>query len=75
MAFFNAGPVQDVSFTLGAVAWEHRAAVDLSIRYMSEMTDDVGYIETVEIGGTLTGPVPTGEVRIDLHVKGENSNG
>ena len=75
VAFFNAGPVQDVSFTLGAIAWEHRAAVDLSLRYMSEITDDVGYIETVEIGGTLTGPVLTGEVRIDLHVKGENSNG
>ena len=52
-----------------------RVAFDLSIRYMSEVTDDVGYIETVEIGGTLTGPVLTGEVRIDLHVKGENSNG
>ncbi|AXL21864.1 LIC_12616 family protein [Megasphaera stantonii] len=75
VAFFNAGPVQDVSFTLGAVAWEHRAAVDLSVRYMSEMTDDVGYIETVEIDGTLTEPTSTPKMKIDLTVKGENSNG
>lgn len=71
VAFFNAGPVQDVSFTLGAVAWEHRAAVDLSIRYMSEMTDDVGIINEVEIAGTLTGPVISGEIIVDLDVKGD----
>ena len=71
VAFFNAGPVQDVSFTLGAVSWEHRAAVDLSIRYMSEMTDDVGIINEVEIAGTLTGPVISGEIIVDLDVKGD----
>ncbi len=71
VAFFNAGPVQDVSFTLGAVAWEHRAAVDLSVRYMSEITDDVGIINEVEIAGTLTGPVISGEIIVDLDVKGD----
>lgn len=75
MAFFNAGPVQDVSFTLGSVAWEHRAAVDLSVRYMSEITDDVSYINEVEMTGTLTGPVLSGEIIVNLDVKGENSNG
>lgn len=71
VAFFNAGPIQDVSFTLGAVAWEHRAAVDLSVRYMSEITDDVGIINEVEIAGTLTGPVISGEIIVDLDVKGD----
>ena len=70
VAFFNAGPIQDVSFTLGAVAWEHRAAVDLSIRYMSEMTDDVGYINEVNATGIMINSAE-GEHQTNINVKGD----
>ena len=70
VAFFNAGPVQDVSFTLGAVAWEHRAAVDLSIRYMSEITDDVGYINEVNATGIMINSAE-GEHQTNINVKGD----
>lgn len=69
VAFFDAGNVQDISFTLGNIAWEHRAAVDLSVRYMAEVLDDVGYINEVNAGGVLTGPVISGEVIVNLNIK------
>lgn len=70
VAFFDAGNVQDISFTLGGVAWEHRAAVDIRVRYMAEMLDDVGYIEEVHTEGVLTGPVLSGTVTTEIPIKG-----
>ena len=69
VAFFDAGNVQDISFTLGSVAWEHRAAVDIRARYMAAVQNDVGYIDEVHAGGVLTGPVISGEITVDLPIK------
>ena len=49
VAFYDAGPVQDITALLDGQTFEPRASVDLSIRYNSMITDDVGYIEEVDI--------------------------
>ena len=52
VAFLYADPVQDVTALLGNdQQYEPRAAVDLHCRFTSSVTDDVSYIETVEISG------------------------
>ena len=49
VAFYDSGPVQDITALLDNQIFEPRAAIDLSIRYNSMITDDVGYIEEVDI--------------------------
>ena len=51
LVMIEANPVQDISELLDDTTWETRASVDIMIRYTSTVTDDIGYIDTVEITG------------------------
>jgi hypothetical protein len=52
VAFLYADPVQDLTDLLGnEQQYEPRAAVDLHCRYTSQVIDNVGVIDTVEIHG------------------------
>ncbi len=52
VAFFDAGPVNDLTGLVDEQTFEPRAAVDLDIRYNSVVIDDVGVIEQVNIHKT-----------------------
>ena len=65
MAFFDSEPVQDITAALEAQTFEPRAAVDLSIRYTSLLTDDVGIVNEVSIAGK------TDQLAQPIDVKGE----
>lgn len=68
IAVYEAGDVSDISTVLDDLAYERRAACELSVRYDRSITDDVGYIDTAEIGGTLDSR-PERIIRVE--VKGE----
>lgn len=50
---FDVSDVTDVALLLNALATEPRASVDVSIRWVSDQTDDVGLIETVISNGAV----------------------
>lgn len=58
VAFFDAGPVNDLTGLVDKQTFEPRAAVDLDIRYNSVIADDVGYINEVNIDGNTGKPLP-----------------
>lgn len=58
IALFSVSPVTDVALLLNDLATEPRASVELSIRWVSDVTDDVGLIETVVATGSI-GPQNT----------------
>lgn len=58
IALFNASQVTDVALLLNDLATEPRASVELSLRWASDMTDNVGLIESVQIAGSV-GPENT----------------
>lgn len=68
MAVYDVGNVNDISTVLDSLAYEKRAAVDLSIRYDRTIEDDVGYIESVDIKENLD-KCPERIIKVD--VKGE----
>ena len=52
VAFLYADPIQDLTGLLGNdQQYEPRAAVDLHFRYTAIVTDEPGYIDTVEVHG------------------------
>ena len=52
VAFLYADPIQDLTGLLGNdQQYEPRAAVDLHFRYTAVVTDEPGYIDTVEVHG------------------------
>lgn len=63
IAVFDKSPVTDVAQLLGGLATEPRASIDLSIRWKSSLTDNVGLIETVHVDGEV-GPIGTANNRI-----------
>jgi hypothetical protein len=58
IALFDVSSVTDVAQLLNGLATEPRASVDFSIRWVSDQTDNVGLIETVNSNGTI-GPENT----------------
>lgn len=63
IALFDVSAVTDVAQLLNGLATEPRASVELSIRWVSDQTDDVGLIETVGVSGTI-GPENTAKNQI-----------
>lgn len=54
VAFLYADPVQDITTTLeNNQQFEPAAAVDIHCRFTAKTSDDVGYIDTVEITGEI----------------------
>jgi hypothetical protein len=52
VAFLYADPIQDLTGLEGNnQVYEPRAAVDLHFRYTAIVTDEPGYIDTVEVHG------------------------
>lgn len=47
IAFFDSGPVQDLTALLDGTTWETRAFLELSVRYNIVRHDRPGYIETI----------------------------
>lgn len=47
IAFFDAGPVQDLTALLDGTHWETRALTELSVRYNLVRRDRPGYIDTI----------------------------
>lgn len=72
ISVFSIGDVNDISTILDDLAYEKRAAVELSVRYDRAVTDDVGYIETVEVHEKID-DLP--ERIVEVKVKGEFENG
>lgn len=68
VSVYDVGNVNDISTVLDSLAYEKRAAVDLSIRYDRTIEDDVGYIESVDIKENLD---ERPERIINVDVKGE----
>ena len=63
IALFDVSSVTDVAQLLNGLATEPRASVDLSIRWVSDQTDNVGLIETVAVDGEI-GPENTAKNQI-----------
>lgn len=59
IAIVSAEPVQDISALLDNTVWETRASVDITIRFTSTVSDDVGYVDKVEITGKTSDSVTT----------------
>lgn len=68
LAVYEAGDVSDISTVLDDLAYERRAACELSVRYDRMIEDDVGYIDTAEITEKLDDQ-PERIIRVE--VKGE----
>jgi len=58
IAVFSLSTVTDVALLLNDLATEPRASVELSLRWVSDLTDDVGLIEAVDVNGSI-GPENT----------------
>lgn len=58
LAAFNANPVMDISALLDATQIEKRAAVDIMIRYRSNLTDALPYIDTTVINADDNSSAP-----------------
>lgn len=54
IAAFDVSDVTDVAQLLNGIAIEPRASVDVSIRWTSTQTDNVGIIQTVTSNGTIS---------------------
>ena len=66
VAFLYADPVQDVTALLGNdQQYEPRAAVDLHLRYTSQVIDKPGYIVEVDIEGEQSGEDEPMDVVVD----------
>lgn len=65
---FDTAQVQDISALLDGVQREQRATLDLFIRTKVTQTDDIGYIETVNIETEDDSPIvpPSGNLIIQL---------
>ena len=49
IAFFNTGPVTDIEGLLSGQTYEQRASVDVSLRYTSDIVDDIHTIIGVKV--------------------------
>lgn len=58
MAVYDAEGTTDLSGLLEGQTWEERAAVDLHVRYNSEVEDTPGYIESVVIESDIEKHLP-----------------
>lgn len=58
VAVYDAEGTTDLSGLLEGQTWEERAAVDLHVRYNSEVEDNPGYIESVVIKDNTDGCPP-----------------
>ncbi|WP_196595243.1 LIC_12616 family protein [Pectinatus frisingensis] len=59
IAIVSAEQVQDISALLDDTVWETRASVDITIRFTNTVSDDVGYVDKVEITGKTSGSATT----------------
>ena len=62
--------INNITALLDGQTWETRATVDLMIRFNSNVNDDVGYIDTVNLKGKANGEVLTDYI-IESSIKGE----
>lgn len=74
VAYLYADPVQDVTALLGNdQQYEPRAAVDLHLRYTSQVIDNPGWIEEVDIdGASASGSGGSSEEPLDIVVDGSS---
>ena len=72
VAVYDAGGVNDISTVLDSLAYERRAALEISVRYDRAEEDDVGYISAAEIEEKLD-ERPERIIRVEW--KGELTNG
>lgn len=63
IALFDVSSVTDVAQLLNGLATEPRASVELSLRWASDQTDDVGLIDSVSVNGQV-GPQNTAKNQI-----------
>lgn len=68
LAFFDAGPVNNMPVKRDDAQWEPRSLVELGVRWTQGIIDDVGLIELVEYDATLDG-------RTTQHAIGGGVNG
>lgn len=70
VAFFDAENTVDLTALQENQTWESRAAVDLHIRYNSEVMDTPGYIDAVKIDGATLVPGRPEPLPLPIEVKG-----
>jgi hypothetical protein len=63
IAIADSNTVQDITALLDNATWEIRASVEIEIRYNTELTDDVGYVDTVTMQSTVNN-LPTQTITV-----------